>query len=231
MRILTTVLILILAITACRDAEEEATPPGPAAVDSVETERVDTVITSETQQIFDNSGFTGFAKSRSGNFDWSKFRLVNVWKEDSAIVSPYTPDDQFYRLYGPFLKYSPDSTKYLDLDSYNIDISHDEQGRKIGQAQGPDTEVSLIDLETKQRTRLVFVGPSSSVEDGGWIDSETLVLVGIQENPQPGSKTAVVWKYHVPTETFYLYELPDPLTAEKIMHNWRRERLKGVNVR
>ena len=93
---------------------------------------------------------------------------------------------------------------------------------------GPDTEVSLINPKTGQKTQLLFLGPGGSVEDALWLDKNNLVLMGIQDNGHKG-KAATVWKYNVPTKTFFLYELRDSVTAvQLIMGNWRDERLKGI---
>ena len=219
-----------LLITACTDPAEEKQLPQDTATDSLGAEQVDTLVTAETIQLFDQSGFSGFAKSQTEGFDWSKFKLVNVWKEDSLLVSAFNPSKEYFRSYGKFVKYSPDSTKFIDLDSYNIDITN-KQGKYSGEEMGPDTEVNLVDIRNKEKTRLVFVGPSGSVEDGGWLDDETVVLIGIQENAAANSKTAVLWKYHLPTETFFLYEMQDPSSAEKIMNKWRAQRLKGVSMK
>src|SRR5262249_42765844 len=138
--------------------------------------------------------------------------------------------------YGRFLKYSPDSNLFIDMDSYNVDIKKDKKGKWVGTEVGPDTEVSLVDPKTGKKTRLMFMGPGNSVEDGLWLDNNNLVLMGVQDadSTQQGStgkttgKTAAVWRYNVPTKTFYLYELHNDTTAKQIMGYWRKERLKDV---
>lgn len=225
--------IVITSLISCQDESSEASvEPTTVKVseDSVEMEQVDTVLTAETLAFFNQSGLTSYAQSNVEGFDWSKFRLVNVYKEDSMVIAPFTPDQSFLKNYGPFLKYSPDKTKFIDLDSYNIDISSTGNGQFIGHEKGPDNEVSLIDLNNNEKKRLIFLGPGGSVEDGSWIDNETLVLVGVHDNAAADSKTAVVWKYHLPTNTFFMYEMPDPISAEKLMGEWRKERLKSVKL-
>lgn len=226
-------LLIMLIVIACKDDKKEEAPAQPVTrvpEDTVTTEHVDTVLSEETLTYFNQSGFSQFAKSRIAEFDWSEFKLVNVWREDSMVIHTFNPKAGYFEAYGKFLKYSPDSTKFIDLDSYNIDIEKDKQGRWVGRGLGPDTEISMIDLESKQKKRMVFVGPSGSIEEGAWLDNETLVLVGVHENATATAKTAVVWKYHLPTNTFFLYELPDPIAAEKLMGNWRKERLKGLRM-
>ena len=62
-----------------------------------------------------------------------------------------------------------------------------------------------------KKTRLLFVGPAASVEDGGWIDNNNIVLLGMEERKNDGMKVPVIWKYHLPTKSFYLYEYPEPI--------------------
>ena len=232
-KILIPAAFFALLILSCKNENNEAGADRTASVvreDSVEMEKVDTVLNAESFEFFNQSGFTDFARSKVDGFDWSKFKLVNVYKDDSLVTSPFNPDEQFYKIYEPFLKRSPDSSKLIDLDSYNIEIKKNSNGQLTGEEMGPDNEVSLIDLDDKKRKRLIFMGPGGSVEDGAWLDNETLILVGVHENQDGKTKSAVVWKYHLPTSTFYLYEMPDPVSAEKLMGEWRAKRLKSVRI-
>lgn len=218
-----------LIMVSCKDTakkEPQATSTTETRDDSV-METMDTLLSAETVQSFSTSGFSDYAKKQARGFDWNKFRMTSSWKEDSMLVSPFTPDKDYYRDYGPFLKYSPDSSMFIDLDSYNIDIKKDDKGRFIGHELGPDSEVSLIDVDDKTRTRLVFMGPGGSIEDGMWLDNNTLVLMGVQENERR-ERVATLWKFHVPTKTYYLYEIPDTSVAGSLMGYWRSERLKNV---
>lgn len=229
----TLAFLLIITYVACKENGKDKPAHVPAATadnDSSEIEKVDTVLTNETIQFFDKSGFSDYARSGINAFDWSKFRLVNVWKEDSMIVSPLKLEPDFLKDYGTLIRYSPDSSMFIDLDSYNIDISRDKNGKLVGKELGPDTEVSLVDLDAKERKRLVFLGPGGSVDEGGWLDKETLVLAGMQDNAADTGKTAVIWKYHIPTNTFFLYELPMSSDIKQLMNNWTRRRLKNVRI-
>jgi hypothetical protein len=231
MKLFIAILFLLVIAVSCREKADKQQANAEEAVteDSVNTERVDTVLSAETIQFFDRSEFSNYARSKMPAFDWSKFRLVNVWKEDSMLVQPFNPEKSYYSVYGRFLKYSPDSTKFIDLDSYNLEISS-KNGKRIAQDKGPDTEVSLIDLEDSTKTRLVFLGPGASIEEGSWLDDENILLVGVQDNATATSKVIVVWKYHLPTNTYFLYESSDAVSADTILQNWRRQRLKGVEV-
>ncbi len=228
-------LITIIIASSCQSGDDKKAGVEETTLhtDSSEVEKIDTVLSGETISFFNESGFSEFAKTKSPGFDWSKFRMTNTWKDTPMVVN-FNPPPLYYDLYKPLLKYSPDSTMFIDLDSYNIKIERNK-GKLTGIEVGPDTEVSLIDTKDKKKTRLVFLGPGSSVEDGSWIDNENLVLMGFQEtgdqSANEGNPLPVIWRYHLPTTTFYMYEMPDTQIAKQLMGEWRKQRLKGIQLR
>lgn len=223
------IIAAFVVLASCTGNDKKAKEEEETTEDSTVAEsNIDTAFATETIDSFNTTGFSTYAKQHVKEFDWTKFRMTNSWTDDWQKTVSFHPDKNYYELYGRFLKYSPDSTYFLDLDSYNIDITKDKKGRLIGHEIGPDTEVDLINPKTGQKTRLLFFGPGNSIEDGLWLDNNTLVLMGVQQNDS--TKTAAVWRYNVPTKTFYLYELHDAAAAQKLMGYWKRERLKGVEI-
>jgi hypothetical protein len=75
--------------------------------------------------------------------------------------------------------------------------------------------------------RLLFMGPQGSVEDATWLDNENLVLMGVQNYTEKNARVTV-WKYNVPSNTFFIYEWNDDATAKQLLGYWRKERLKGI---
>lgn len=209
-------------------ATEETTPSG----DSVTNENVDSVFSNETIRFFDQSGLSDYARKKAPQFDWSQFALKEVWEDDSLPSKPFRPDRDFFAAYGKLLKYSPDSSRFIDLDSYNIQLEKDKNGHWTrGIEGGPDNETSLVDLNDSTRTRLFFFGPGSSVEDAVWANSNTVYLVGVYENPDSEKQVPVVWKYEVDNNTFYLYESSNQSLADKILHYTRDVRWKGLDIK
>lgn len=178
-----------------------------------------------------NTGFSKYAGTAVSELDWSRFKVTKFWKEEFLVKSSFVPDKKYYEAYGQFLKYSPDSSKFIDLDSYNIDIHKNQKGQLVGTDGGPDTEISLVDVNKKQKMRLVFMGPGNSVEDATWLDNNTLVLIGFQENAAATATNAVVWKFDLMSKMVYLYELDDKELVSKLKDYSRKERLKNVIIR
>ena len=211
-------------------ADNTIKPAGTAtpAEDSVEIiNAVDSFFTPETINTFSTTAFSDYAKKKSAAINWSKFEMIQIYSVDSPLAQPATLDRKFFDAYGPFLKYSPDSSMFIDLDSYNVDIKKEKNGKRTAIELGPDFEVSLIDLKTKVKMRLIFMGPQGSVEDATWLDNENLVLMGVQNYSDKNGRVTV-WKYNVPTNTFFVYEWKDDATAKQLLGYWRTERLKGL---
>lgn len=232
-------LFYLLAITtifaAACGSNDDKKAPGPApeevadADDSTGLELLDTALTRENIDTFATLAFTSHAKKQASGFDWSRFRMEHNYIDDSLHSINYTPDKKFYDAYGRFIKYSPDSTKFVDLDSYSVQIKKDGKGQWQATELELDTEVSLVDLKTGKKTRLLFSGPEGSVEDALWLDKDNIALIGVTEGDSL-DKVAAVWKINIPTKSFYIYELNDSAVAKRILHTWRKERMKGLKL-
>lgn len=206
------VFFALLVFTACQSNADENTLEPPAttdsiAVDSSFSETIDTVLTQNMISVLNNSPVVNDIKKAEAGFDFSRFRMVNTWKEDTVMRQPFTVSEPYLKGQANLLKYSPDSTHLLDLDSYAVEVNASKRKETV-KMRGPDTEVSLIDLTNKNKIRLLFMGPAGSVEAGDWMDNDNIVLLGMEERSNDGNRVPVIWKYHVPTKTFYLYEYP-----------------------
>lgn len=217
-------ILAILFLSNCKNKTAEDEQASSGTVEE-STEKLDTVLSGNDIGVLNQLRFSRFAQSQDQRVEWSDFRMVTSSHDDSLHVSAFQPDSSYYKEYGRFLKYSPDSSFFVDLDSYNIDFHKNKKGELVPIEVGPDTEVSVVDIAQKEKTRLVFLGPGNGVEDAGWIDNNTIVLLGYHEKDTSKLKTAVLWRYHIPTKTFYVYESPDNSLAQGLLE-WRRERLR-----
>ncbi len=218
---------VIIFFCSCSGNDSPATDNGNSIETVDETENsvtVDSVLSAESFNSFDSVGFTTHAKESIQGFNSNSFKLVGTWKEDSLYAVPFQPEQSYFDKYGKLLRFNPDSTYFLDLDSYQIDISKDKTGKYQLDEMGPDTEVALVDTKSGIRKRLIFLGPSASIEEGVWLDKESLLLAGYSEI-DPDSLKAFIYKIHVPTNTFSLYEFSDSGAARKVMGEWRKKRI------
>ena len=219
-----TCLILFLSAIACRNNTSERTEPTPQdSVDS--TPLVDSLLSDKEISAAESIGFSGYMKQADPAFDFHRFTLSQYWAVDSLPGDDFAGTKKYFDAYGPFLIYAPDSSRFVDLDSYNILIQKEKQGRFRGQELGPDTEISLVDLHTKKKRRLLFLGPGGSVDDACWPDNQTVLLYGVNRNDENESVPAV-WKIDLKNNAFYLFENPDTSLAKKIISYTYQHRLK-----
>jgi len=217
-------ILAVVFFSNCKSSSDDDQQAGRMATED-SAESLDTVFSRPDITYLGQLSVSKYAISKGTPIDWGQFAMVTSSQDDSLLTSAFQPDTSYYRTYGRFLRYSPDSSMFIDLDSYNVDFQKNKDGRLYPIEHGPDTEVSLVDLARKQRTRLVFLGPGNGVEDGGWIDNNSVVLIGYHEQDTSKLKKAVVWRYHVPTKTFHVYESPDASIVGQLL-NWRKERFR-----
>lgn len=216
-------ILAIFFFASCKDDSQEDNAAGSATMEE-STDRLDTVLSGNDLGVLNQLPFSRFADAQNKPVKWSEFRMVTSL-QDTLHSSAFQPDSVYYRKYGRFLKYSPDSSLFIDLDSYNIDFQRNRRGAEVPVEIGPDTEVSLVDLAQKQKIRLLFLGPGNGVEDAGWIDNNSAVLIGYHEKDTSKIKTAVIWRFHLPTKTFYVYESGDS-SVPRQLQDWRKERFR-----
>lgn len=142
-------------------------------------------------------------------YELTDFQLIN---RDSLqhIVFEFDSTDLFNDPHHSLYKYSPDSSRLLDLYSYNLIIEQNEVGQLRSLGRNTDSQVSLLDLKKRLNSRLLFVGPSTLIEDGFWINTEELLVVG--HTSELGDSTYLPHFWHIDlassTLSYYEYQLP-----------------------
>ncbi len=124
----------------------------------------------------------------------------------SFVGRPWAPE------ISNLLIYSPDSTLILDIYGYNFILFENELGQMEFGTEA-DTEVLLYDMPRKQSIRLMFVGPSVTVEDGFWLNDNEILLTGLYREYQDDGYRPVMWKVTVNKKTIqyleYMRIIPD----------------------
>lgn len=166
-------LAVLLLMMACNNAAEKKTE----AEDTAQIE--DEVLVEEAPEI-ENAKVSfqqlfSFLQAKDSSFNADQFQLSIV---DSMQLMPAQPiDETSLKPYYPYLVYNSDSSKAIDLHSYNT-ILVEKNGKVLSEAAGPDTEIALIDFKNKTRQRLLFVGPSSVIKEGKWVNDQVISIAG-----------------------------------------------------
>lgn len=225
------ILIALVAMSACNSSGDKQAAEYELSEDSLLISASENTLPDENLGIINETGFSKYARISVPDLKWDKFTNTKFWEVDSIDKTVFDPEDNYFSSYGPFLKYSPDSSKFIDLDSYNISITKNKKGQFEGSSQEPDTEISIVDIKKKEKTRLLFLGPGNSVEDAAWIDNNNLVLIGYVENENASGTNAAVWQFDLVSKRVNLYELSDSAVINKLRNYSEIERLKNVKMR
>ena len=178
----------IALLIACNNgADQQATTADTVAVDETEMDSTETFTPVDTSTEF----MTTFSSNlqpwldrttRQNVLKLDNFKYADNWVEDSIMVTPATLTPDFYKTYKAVLIFSPDSSKVLDLGTYGAMVSKDNTG-KTRMVQGePDAEIAVLDRATRQRRRIFFFGPGTSIEKGFWMNESTIILAGKTED-------------------------------------------------
>jgi len=155
-----------------------------------------------------------FYKDLDPNFDVKNFKKLSTRDLDlmEGTVSG-SFDQDFDPIYKDLLIYSPDKEKYLDLDSYHWQMDENQQLQF-----SPDQEVNLVNLPEKTVQRIVFRGPSNTVEDAFWKGNNQIVLLEGTYDKVPMISLVNLDKEEITT---YIY--PDTLAARSNYYQKRIE--------
>lgn len=174
-------------------------------------EKVDSIeYLSELSQHEKFQQWVDYYKQFDSQFSWEKFEKREI---DSLEILPgsVTPiwHPAFEQYYQPLLIFSPDSTRYLDIDSYLwFVIDKNSPNPEIGYS--PDQEVNLVIFEDSTVNRIAFRGPSQRVEDAVWLDKQAVALLENNEEGRP--MVSIIELNH---QTVQYYEFPDSVTTAK----------------
>ncbi|MGN6163610.1 MAG: hypothetical protein ACTHOF_03635 [Flavisolibacter sp.] len=147
-----------------------------------------------------------FFKSQDSSFTSQKFIETET---DTVHNEPALAVSESLQKYYPYFIYNPDSTYAIDLYSYNI-VLVTKNGKTIGKAGGPDTEVGLVDIKNNTRRRIYFGGSSSAILNAKWInDNEFLLMTG--ELIKDSSFNPTILKYTLPSHTLVRFVYDDTL--------------------
>ena len=188
-----TVAALIIFIAACKNGKDKV-----ETVDSLQMVRE--ITGKDSTLIFNKHHLPWINNNHIITHEES-------WKEDSMPFQPFGGNQEFYNNYKSVLRWSPDSTKVLDIGSYGLVVVRDKDGNVTLEAGEPDTEIALIDRRKNARARLMFVGPSSEVLSASWINKSDAMIAGTFDATGNGKKDTLIWMIRVDDMFFRLYNL------------------------
>jgi len=154
----------------------------------------------------------------------SSFSEDNFLPSGEAEVqpAPTTPIDEAHlEPFRPYLIFNSDSSRALDLYSYNYIIDNRNGSNKL-EAGSPDSEAALIDFTAKKRRRIFFGGPSFALWDGKWIDAGNLLMIGAETGTDTNLVPSI-WKINLKDTSIQVYTYQGTVQAD--MNGYQKSKL------
>jgi hypothetical protein len=143
--------------------------------------------------------------STASNFPADSLQRTNV--DTVSSIDNIIMEEERFQQFKPYFVYSPDSSQVVDMVSYGNFLHIGRNGKVVLEAGEPDTEVAVVNVQTKKRERILFAGPSTVVKQAVWLDDHTVLIAGGTYDEQNRLQPAI-WKYD---------------TENKLLENWEAE--------
>jgi hypothetical protein len=126
------------------------------------------------------SQWVGFYEKISPDFKMSGFRIfeTNILKPYQEPLGDSAFKKRFFDLYNPYLKYSPDSSKAIDLYSYTYVLDYDSEGKVVGFGD-VDCQLAIVDLKKQKRIILQTFGSAGQFQDSFWLNNDSIIVAWI----------------------------------------------------
>ncbi len=111
--------------------------------------------------------------------------------------------------------FSPDSSKYIDMVSYNY-IKSTEDGKKILMSGEPDQQVVLADSKTGNKKQLMYNGPGQTAEFAAWTGNNSFLIGMISAGEGLNGRKAELYFFHLKDSSFTNFLLDHSLPIENL---------------
>lgn len=199
---------MITLLVQCRQRDQEASEQEAMQDPPMEIKEDDTLSLKQTPAAI-REWLAYYSKLDSG-FRLGRFRASGVDLHfDNLPDASRTPTDSLFR---KLFVYSPDSSHYLDLVSYNHLL---DKGKLMpGEA---DQQVVLADTRKGIRKQLMYHGPSQLAEAAGWAGNKTF-MISITSRTEDGSAmNAEIMLFRLNDSTYTNFKLDHPIPADALI--------------
>ena len=124
------------------------------------------------------------------NFKISDFKVKDTLNFDNNFQQNFKFYKKFLSIYKPIITYSVDSSKFIDIYSYQLNLEKKNNYYKAN----PDIDqaILLCDLKTKYWNRIYFGTSSQWIEEVIWISKTKFILVGIFKSNDDKKKPLIL---------------------------------------
>lgn len=132
------------------------------------------------------------------------FKQVGTNKPFKFDSAGFDLTEESKKIYEPLFFYSPDSTYFLDLDSYRLVLEKDSNGKLKWMGGDPDEKVQLVKTKDLSASTLLFFGTEDFAETAIWRNKYLFEICGF--HIREGKFIPTVWKYNLESKTSSEFE-------------------------
>ena len=111
------------------------------------------------------------------HFDLLDFKVVDTFHFDNNYERDFKSLKGFLDVYEPVITYSPDSSKFIDIYSYQLNLKKKENFYEANIVI--DQAILMYDSKAKYWDRIFFGTNSQWIEEVTWLSEAQFILVGI----------------------------------------------------
>ena len=140
------------------------------------------------------------------NFNLSSFKAKDTVAFDNNHEQDLNYLKEFLATYKPIITYSPDSSKFVDIYSYQLNM--EKKGKYYYANPDIDQAILLFDNQKKYWDRIYFGTSSRWIDEVIWISNTKFILVGITKNSSD-KKTPLILTGDVDKQAIVTYLTTD----------------------
>ncbi len=135
-----------------------------------------------------------YLEQQDATFSADSFTLTG---ESELPKEPAQPlDEARLQPFKPFLIYNADSSRALDMYSYNYVVVSKNGATQLEEGE-PDAEASVIDFKKGLRRRIFFGGPGHVLWDARWTAPDQLLMIGAEAEENSSSAVPAIWQLNL----------------------------------
>ncbi|RYZ53971.1 MAG: hypothetical protein EOP49_06180 [Sphingobacteriales bacterium] len=181
-------IMMLLTLVSCKEDTGEKNKQ-PQAGEAGETKmQIPEELAGKEEKISDWSNYyeTRMPSFRLDHFEArenSPATFLDLGPADNASLSHYKP----------LLSFNADSSRYIDIFSYNLILEKGKDSTIRARTGDPDMEAAIVDVKTGKRLRIWYCGPSCALEKAVWLEDQKVGLLGLNDENGDGLSQPTIW--------------------------------------
>ncbi len=164
---------------------------------------------TEIEQWFQNPELEKWKTRMEKNYQrFSASRFKNKQTDSLDTDHPQKFTEEKWRTFRPYFILSPDRSRAIDLYSYGL-IPPDSG--KAWEGGEPDSEVNLVSLSERTKTRLLFAGPGTAFQLAEWLNDSIIIVTGESDANLKNKTLPVLWRINLNAGVITEYRYQDSL--------------------